>query len=74
MLQPGTLVQYRRPHPRDAGLVYEVSKVRHDGSEVWVLLVEEQEDDVPVRPNVMGGFGCWERASEFVVVPPQVIS
>ena len=65
---PGDRVRYVRPHPDDAHLVYEVAQVRHDVEGTWVLLVEEVEDDVEVRPGVAGGYGCWEEAKEFAVV------
>lgn len=71
-LQPGDRVRYVRPHPSDVGLVFEVARVRVDEpGDAWVFLVEEEEDDVPVRPGVMGGFGCWERAQEFALVERQ---
>lgn len=66
--QSGDLVKYVRPHPADAGMVYQVQAVREDDEGAWVLLVEEAEDNVPVAEGVYGGFGGWEEAKEFELV------
>ena len=65
----GDLVQYVRPHPDDADLVFEVAATMDDDDGSWVLLVEEDPaaPDVPIAPGVMGGFGCWEESKEFKV-------
>jgi len=65
---PGDFVRYIRAAPGEGHLIYEVASVRHDAGGECVKLVEEVEDDVEVRPGVMGGFGCWEEAREFAVV------
>ena len=62
----GDLVRYVRPYPPESHLVYQVAEVKSmDGTE-WVLLVEEDDRDVEVAPGIMGGFGCWEEAKEFI--------
>mgnify|MGYP003110419646 CR=1 FL=1 len=57
-MQVGSLVKYTRPNPADAHLVFEVAKLMSDEEGDWVLLVEGEN----------GGFGCWEKATEFIVI------
>ena len=64
----GDLVKYARAVPEEAHLVYQVADIKVDEEGSWVLLVEEEEDDVEVAPGVMGGFGCWEESKEFIKV------
>jgi hypothetical protein len=66
----GDLVRYTRAIPKESALVYKVAATMENDDGAWVKLVEENEaaPDVEISTGIMGGFGCWEEAKEFVVV------